>query len=149
MNYRQIMERLTEAMFSIDTAYAKLAQHHGLQYNSLFTLYVIAESNDVTQSRICERLKLSKSTVHSIYRDLENKGYVTLVKGRNQKEKYIVFTEQGVEFFKQINHDTQVIETETYSAMGDNAMTEYLLLTEKFSHEMNKSVENMFNKELK
>lgn len=138
MNYRETMSRLNRALNQIDSAYAAIAKKHGLTFNALMTLCLIAESDTVTQKQICEALHLPKSTVHSILFDFIKHGYVTLTTGSNKKEKFIVYTEIGSRHFSKILEETRLFEDKVLSALGDEAC-DFLVDTAERLGEMIKS----------
>lgn len=51
MNYRETMSRLNNALNHIDSAYVAIAKKHGLTFNGLMTVCLIAESDNVTQKK--------------------------------------------------------------------------------------------------
>lgn len=118
MNYRETMSRLNNALNHIDLAYATIAKKYGLTFNALMTVCLIAESDNVTQKLICDTLHLPKSTVHSILLDFIKQGYVELIAGSNKKEKFIVFTEIGNQYFTKILKATWIFEDELLSSLG-------------------------------
>ncbi|MBU5894807.1 MarR family transcriptional regulator, partial [Vibrio cholerae O1] len=66
MKHREIMTQFSTALGKLDMAYALVAQEYNLTFNGLMTLYIIDESDTVTQKEISEILFLPKSTVHSL-----------------------------------------------------------------------------------
>lgn len=133
MNYRETMSRLNEALNIIDTAYEMIAKKHGLTFNSLMTIYLIEQSENVTQKQICDTLHLPKSTVHSVMLPLIKQQYITLVTGNNKKEKFIIPTIAGRTFFSNIFKETNQFEETVLSALGDNTCSFLIETAEKLS----------------
>lgn len=123
MNYREIMSRLNAALNNVDLVYSIIAKRHGLTFNSLMMFYLIDEAEHITQKQICDELYLPKSTVHSILLDLMKRDYVTLIEGNNKKEKFIIVTEAGNQYFSKILEETRSIEKNVLDALGEEACT--------------------------
>ncbi|MGB4823924.1 MAG: MarR family transcriptional regulator [Leuconostoc mesenteroides] len=120
MNYRETMSRLNSALNNIDSAYDFIAKKHGLTFNALMVVCLIDESDSVTQKQICDALHLPKSTVHSILMDFIKQEYISLVAGGNKKEKFVVLTKTGSQFFSEILEETRHFEDIVLSALGDD-----------------------------
>lgn len=123
MNYREIMSRLNVALNNVDLVYSIIAKRHGLTFNSLMMFYLIDEAKNITQKQICDELYLPKSTVHSILLDLIKRDYVTLVEGNNKKEKFIIVTATGKQYFSKILEETRSIEKNVLDALGEETCT--------------------------
>ena len=89
MKYREIMSQFSTALGKLDMTYALVAHEYNLTFNGLMTLYIIDESDTVTQKEISEILFLPKSTVHSLLLKLQKQDILQLTKGKNEKEKFI------------------------------------------------------------
>ena len=72
MKYREIMTQFSTALGKLDMTYALVAHEYNLTFNGLMTLYIIDESDTVTQKEISEILFLPKSTVHRLLLKLQN-----------------------------------------------------------------------------
>lgn len=98
------MEKLTFSQFNQeacrfhkeeDGLYHRLARHFGLADSALWILYVLeASQGPVTQAELCGYLSLSKQTVNSGLKQLEQEGYIQLTDGPGRK-KYLRLTAQG------------------------------------------------------
>jgi DNA-binding MarR family transcriptional regulator len=131
MDYRETMSRLTAALGSIDSVYAVIARRHNLTFNDLMVIYILDEAQAVTQKQICNTLYLPKSTVHSILLDFIKQGYVTLDKGSNNKEKHIIVTECGGDFFADILKETRYFEESVLRGLGDETCAFLIETTER------------------
>ena len=121
MNYRETMSRLSSALNNIDSAYDFIAKKHGLTFNALMVVCLIDESDSITQKQICDALHLPKSTVHSILMDFIKQEYISLTEGNNRKEKFVVLTKTGSQFFSKILEETKNFEDKVLFALGDDA----------------------------
>lgn len=136
MDYRKTMLRFMEASFQINAAYNLLAQKYNIQLNTLKTFYILDEYENVTQKIISDKLQLPKSTVHSICLVLQKKGFISIEKGKNRKEKYIVFTDKGNIFFADIKKDTEIFESQTLANFGEDNFLRYIDQMEILSKEL-------------
>ncbi|EKF51158.1 MarR family winged helix-turn-helix transcriptional regulator [Lactococcus garvieae] len=122
MHHRDLMTEFSTALGKVDTAYALVAQRYNLTFNGLMTLYIVDEKNEVTQKEISDTLFLPKSTVHSLLLKLQKQEILELTKGKNAKEKFIIFTDKGREVFEEIQGQTDLFETRVIEEFGlDNA----------------------------
>ncbi len=98
------MEKLTFSQFNQeacrlhkeeDGLYRRLARHFGLADSALWILYVLeASQGPVTQAELCGYLSLSKQTVNSGLKQLEQEGYIQLTGGPGRK-KFLRLTARG------------------------------------------------------
>lgn len=149
MKHKNAMVRYMESVQEINSSYNLIAQKYNLSYNTLIALYIIHDYENVTQKMICDKLFFSKSTVHSIIIDLQKKDYIKLIQGNNNKEKYIIFTENGFEFISYIIRDTEQFENEVMVSIGVENFLDYLEQTETFAVEMIKQAELITSKGVK
>lgn len=133
MNDREIMVRLNATLNHIDASYAAIGKRYGLTFNALMMVYLIHQSQGMTQNSVCEELHLPKSTVHSILWDWIAKDYVRLVEGGNRKEKRIDITATGGAFFDRICSDTERIEKNVLNALGESECSALLKSADRFA----------------
>ncbi|USJ19975.1 MarR family winged helix-turn-helix transcriptional regulator [Lactococcus formosensis] len=136
MKYREIMTQFSTALGKLDMAYALVAHEYNLTFNGLMTLYIIDESDTVTQKEISEILFLPKSTVHSLLLKLQKQDILELIKGKNEKEKFIVFTPNGRKIFEEIQEQTDIFETQVIEEFGLKNTEEFLENTKNFTESL-------------
>ena len=136
MKYREIMTQFSKALGKLDMAYALVAHEYNLTFNGLMTLYIIDESDTVTQKEISEILFLPKSTVHSLLLKLQKQDILELIKGKNEKEKFIVFTPNGRKVFEEIQEQTDIFETQVIEEFGLKNTEEFLENTKNFTESL-------------
>ncbi|NHI67856.1 MarR family winged helix-turn-helix transcriptional regulator [Lactococcus formosensis] len=136
MKYREIMTQFSTALGKLDMAYAFVAHEYNLTFNGLMTLYIIDESDTVTQKEISEILFLPKSTVHSLLLKLQKQDILELIKGKNEKEKFIVFTPNGRKVFEEIQEQTDIFETQVIEEFGLKNTEEFLENTKNFTESL-------------
>lgn len=75
---------------------------HGLTYQQLMIIKLIAHEREVTISQLCEEMSLAKGTVSGIVQRLEIAGYIEKVKKEEDKRNtFIRFSDKGLEFAKE------------------------------------------------
>lgn len=100
------MEALTFSQFittynslykETDDLYRRLARHFGLSDSAFWILYILVGSErPITQTELCGTLFLSKQTINSALKTIEQSGYIRLTdpSGKN-RNKYLCLTESG------------------------------------------------------
>ena len=82
--------------FLIDRFYTRWAKRYDLTYASLFTLYVLHGHHGCTPTYIAEFMSLSKQTVASTLRRMEEKGLVRHEESkRDRRSQIVILTEKG------------------------------------------------------
>ena len=119
MNFENIMDEITSQNFRIEYLYGVWAKMHGMSYHTLMVLYVLQEHQPCTQKEITQHWLLTKQTVNTVIKDLETKGYVQLVAGRNQKEKLVTVTDTGMVYMKQVLDATEAMEKRVLLRLGE------------------------------
>lgn len=133
------MEELTFSQFNEEAGrihkeenglYRRLARNFGLSDSELWILYTLAVyQKPVTQAELCGYLSLSKQTVNSALKQLEQGGCIRLTSGPGRK-KYLQLTAQG----EQLSARTirQILEMEERAFLGlDREERAYLLALER------------------
>lgn len=147
MNTRAVMNELNEKLMQVDSTYLRIAKHFGLSYNAPMMLYMIDDSDEVTQKQVCDTLYLSKSSVHSMMRDLMNHEYLVLKKGGNNKEKYMAFTDKGCKFMAQINHDTDQMEDAALQTLSEEEMMRFMQYANRLAEKMKEETDKLYGKQ--
>lgn len=116
-------------------AYEMYARRHGLTARELFVLDIIWFSPDgCLQSEICERLSATRQTVSAIVKKFWKQGLVTLTESEtDRRNKIIRFTDQGVEYAKQIIPPAAQAERSAMNELPVEDMAKLVELTTLFS----------------
>lgn len=86
LTFSQFNQKACRAHKEEDGLYRRLARHFGLADSALWILYVLeASQGPVTQAELCGYLSLSKQTVNSGLKQLEQEGYIQLTGGPGRK----------------------------------------------------------------
>lgn len=118
MDTRSAMREIDACASEIESCYLLIAKAYGLTYNELMLLYTVDEVEGLTQKQASDALLLTRSSVHTVLGSLMKKGLLTLVNGRNLKEKAITFTPAGKEQMAEIERLTEAIEDDALQAVS-------------------------------
>ena len=95
LTFTQFNEEACRLHKEEDGLYHRLARYFGLADSALWILYVLEIfRSPATQAELCGYLSLSKQTVNSGLKQLEQEGYIRLTGGPGRK-KYLQLTGRG------------------------------------------------------
>lgn len=115
-----------------DDIYHTIAGRMGLSDSAFLILYTICEyGNGCLQRDICNVSGVSKQTIHSSIRKLEQEGYLYLKSGRG-RDKHIYLTEQGERLVEEKIAPVIRMENAAFADMNQKECWELLRLTEKY-----------------
>lgn len=136
MTIREEMELINACISRQSELYSEWARRQGMSYNTMMVLYALDREHARTQKEISSWWLMPKQTVHTVIKDLEGRGLVTLEAGRDQKEKRISFTPAGEQFTRLHLQGLYEMEERALAAMtpaaraglvqGNRAFTEAL-----------------------
>lgn len=116
----------------VDDFYHFIALQSGLSDSAFWSLYTICEYGDgCLQRDICKLSSISKQTVHSSIRKLEQEGYLYLKSGKG-RDKQIFLTEAGERLVEEKIAPVIRMENAALEEMGERERDEMLRLTEKY-----------------
>lgn len=131
MNSKEIMQQINYSMGYLEDAYDIFAKSKGLNYNSLIVICILCDMEKATQKQICDIMHLPKTTVHSILHDFMSKGLISLaVNPENRKEKFVVVTSCGKEYFAKIVSEVDQIEARVFAEIGEEKCLQLKELTQ-------------------
>ena len=104
LTFSQFIRRYNGLYKESNGIYHRLARHFGLSDSAFWILYTLREAGgSVSQSQLCGDLFLSKQTVHSALKQLEQGGYLQLENVPNsRKNKQVRVTPQGEQLLAQV-----------------------------------------------
>ena len=115
-----------------DGLYRRFARHFGLSDSALWILYALeATKEPVTQSELCGYLSLSKQTVNSGLKQLEQEGYIRLTSGPGRK-KYLQLTSQGEPLTARTVRPILAAEERAFLGMTEEERASLLALERKY-----------------
>lgn len=99
-------EAIRQIMISInimDRIYANFAKKLGAKEKALALLYALDDGKLHSQKEVSEHWFIPRTTLNTIIKEFEEKGYVTFQSIPGQRrEKYICLTETGVAYTKEL-----------------------------------------------
>jgi len=129
MLFEEHLRNYNQAYLKMDELYHGYAVKCGLSDCSFWILYILCEAGEgCSQKDLCKMLSVSKQTIHSAIRKLEQDGIVFLKAG-NGKDKYIYLTETGKKFVEEKIGAIMKVENETFQRMGEEEARELQRLT--------------------
>lgn len=133
LNLPETLDDFRQATMEMDNVYSLFAKSCSLTEAEYWSLLLINDGID-TQSKISEKLFLSRQTLNSAFKQLRKKGLVELVPfEENQRSKKALLTRKGKMFVdKHIMHMLRSEET-AWSRMEPEERKLLTLLTKKFS----------------
>jgi len=95
MDFKQFNRTYSRLYKEEDSLYRRLARHFGLSDSAFWIIYALEEAQrPLTQTELCGDLALSKQTVHSALKQLEQEGRIRLTGGPGRR-KYLQLTPEG------------------------------------------------------
>ena len=95
MDFEQFNEEYNRLYKEEDNLYHRLAKHFGLSDSAFWILYTLESARQpLTQTELRGYLSLSKQTINSALKQLEQEGHLRLSSG-SRRNKYIHLTETG------------------------------------------------------
>lgn len=114
-----------------DGLYHRLAKHFGLSDSAFWILYTLeAEGHALTQAEMSGYLYLSKQTINSGIKSLEQAGYICLTGGPGRK-KYLQLTQTGQTLSARTVRPVLEMEERAFRAMPPEEQAALLALTRR------------------
>lgn len=125
----------------MDGLYHELCVEMGLSDSAFLILYSIVEMDgNCSQREIADYCSTSRKTINSSVKNLEAKGYITLVNGAG-RDKHIVLTEQGEKLVREKIFPIMEAEDRAFLEMEPEEREELLRLNEKYAEAFRKHTE--------
>lgn len=144
LTFRQFNEEVCRMHKEEDGLYRRLARHFGLSDSALWILYTLEESRrPITQAELCGYLSLSKQTVNSGLKQLEQEGHVQLTDGPGRK-KYICLTARGKELTAGTVRLILAAEERAFLGLAEEERASLLALEHKYLAALLRESEQIF-----
>lgn len=132
-NYVSIeLKKFNNLISEIDAVYHDVAVKFGLSDSAMLILYTICNyGENCLLNDICKSSGISKQTINSSIRKLENDGIVYL-KLYNGRKKEVHLTERGKELAENTVMRVMKIESEIFDSWNDDERSAYIELTKRF-----------------
>lgn len=147
------MEELTFQQFITETnrmnkaeedVYRRMARHSGLSDAAFWVLYSIETApGPVTQTDLGGTLMLSKQTINSALKQLEQSGHICLTGGPGRK-KYLQLTRQGRTLADRAIRPALEVERRTFFGLAEEERASLLALERKYLSLLLRESEQIF-----
>lgn len=121
MESKEFFYAFGKLLYQIDGFYDDFAKKTGVKENLIWILYGLNDGKEHSQKELCESWSLHRSTVNTIMKELEKKGWVELLKIEGEKrEMKIHLTPLGKEKSDLILEKIYQIEKACFSSIQEN-----------------------------
>lgn len=131
--YVDRIHKINCVLTDTNAIYHQAALKFGLSDSAMFVLYMLEyKGGSCLLNDVCKELGISKQTVNSTIRKLEDDGIIYLEQDKG-KTKRICLTEKGKPSAKQTGGRLLEIECKVMAEWGDEEIEQYIRLTEKYN----------------
>ncbi|PCG20088.1 MarR family transcriptional regulator [Brachyspira sp. G79] len=139
---KKCMEVMYNFWYTSNRFYYLWAKQYGITDSTLFTLLIIYNSKECSQTSITEKLSLPKQTICSILDNLEKKGYIKKkINAEDKRNKIITLTKKGITFAEPILKDLEKMDIKMLKCLSAEEIKTYIEPQKKLIEFM----ENYFN----
>ena len=123
MTSKQFFYNFGKAIYHIDAFYAEYAKKSNVSPALLWILYALNDGNPHTQIEISTDWALPKTTINTVIKEIEEKGFIDLVpiKGK-RREMTVVLTKSGKEYADTLLSDLYKIEKTVFKKLSEEEM---------------------------
>ena len=133
INLAKTLNEFRQATMEMDNVYSMFSKSCGLTEAEYWSLLLISDGVD-TQSKISEKLFVSRQTLNSAFKQHIKKGFVQLVPIEgNQRSKQAVLTDSGRAFVNKYILNMRRSEENAWRSMHVKEREALTALTKKFS----------------
>lgn len=127
----------------MDELYHAIALKMGLSDSALFILYTLyQQGSSCLQKDICDAISLSKQTVNSSIKKLEQDGYLYLQQGSG-RDKHIHLSPAGGQLLDEKIRPVVEMEQQAFALMPESERRTLLQLTRKYLRNLQAQAENL------
>lgn len=138
-----VNKRINYLYTETTAVYHKIALKFGLSYSAFQIIYTICDNDCSCPLReICRSTGLSKQTVNSALRKLEQNNIVILEK-KDAKSKTATLTEAGLHLADHTVFRLLELENDIFSAWSKQDVEIYLNLTERYMNDLIEKARNL------
>lgn len=149
LTFQEFIRRYNGLYKESNGIYHRLARHFGLSDSAFWILYTLREmGGSVSQSQLCGELFLSKQTVHSALKQLEQGGYLQLENVPNsRKNKQVRVTPQGEQLLAQVADPVFAMEERAFLRLTPQQRQAVLELDEALMEALRRESSVILNSE--
>lgn len=145
MLFEDDLRNYNQAYLKMDELYHTYAAKNGLSDCAFWILYILCEAGEgCSQKDLCKMLSVSKQTIHSAIRKLEQDEIVFLKPGTG-KDKKIYLTEEGKRFVEDKIVVMMEMERTTFYCMGEEEARELQRLTWRYADLLQETMEKVLD----
>lgn len=146
--HKQLMEFYAISN-EIDAFFTQLAIQSGLSVSAHWTLYFIRQSeNGCTQKSICKQWSMSKQTVNSALKVLNQKGMITLHPSEDdRRSKQIHLTLEGEAFAKKHLDVIFAAEEKTFMELSESSRIALIQGSKDYLNALQKNLADILQKQ--
>ena len=132
LTFSEFIRRYNSLYKANNEIYHRRARHFGLSDTAFWILYTLREQGGcVSQSQLCGELFLSKQTIHSALKQLEQGGFLQLENvPNNRKNKLVRVTSQGEQLLCQVTDPVFAMEERAFLRLSPHQRQALLDLDE-------------------
>lgn len=146
MDFRQFITQVNQTYKEEDELYRRLARYSGLSEAAFWILYTVElVSEPVTQAEVCGYLSLSKQTINSALKQLEQTGHIRLTDGPGRK-KYLQLTETGQALSRRAIGPVLALEERAFLGLTEEERASLLALERKYLSLLLRESEQIFQR---
>ena len=135
---------LGRAIYRIDGAYSLFTKNSSISSGMLWFLYAIHDDQMHTQKQICKDWNMKKTTINTVVKECEKKGYILLKQIPNKKrEMTIELTKEGKIFADQVLSPVYEAEKRFYEEYSKNHDMKFIKEFIDFAHALSNFIENV------
>ncbi|MDE6728631.1 MAG: MarR family winged helix-turn-helix transcriptional regulator [Oscillospiraceae bacterium] len=140
--FSEEMRRFNYLVGEINSLYHEAALRLGLSDSAFAVLYTVCNEGNCGISDVCRLTGVSKQTVNSALRKLENESVITL-EALDGKQKRIALTAKGSRMVKNTAVKVAEAENRVFGAWNEKDRSEYLRLTERYLIDFRKEIDKL------
>jgi DNA-binding MarR family transcriptional regulator len=120
---RDLIVAVNSALNRTRSVYASWAKEANINYHDLFVLYVLNESDGITQKQMRKNNGIPKQTINNVITSFVKEGYIKTIPGiEDNRERIIVLTKKGRDYARKIVSPLLAMEEEAAKTMGPARM---------------------------
>lgn len=148
MGKNDLIFEYNQILKEYDNNYKNLSRNFNMSESAFWTLYTIRSAGrDLTQSEICDMQYVSKQTVNSSLKNLENKGLITLERTDDKRKKHILLTEEGLKVASETVDKLLDAESSAFAQFDSDEIRTFFNVAKEYNKILENKIKEMFDRE--
>ena len=145
LTFQRFITEVNRMYKAEEDVYRRMARHSGLAEAAFWALYAIETApGPVTQTDIVGTLSLSKQTINSALKQLEQLGHVRFIDGPGRK-KYLQLTEHGRALTDRAIRPALEVERQAFLGMTEEERAGLLALERRYLALLHRGADRLLN----